>query len=231
MYDREHCKITVKDGGITAVYDNTVAAENALRDVIAAEVIVEDIEEVPPYIFGGKQGIVHITFGDGVVKIAPAACSACRNLKSVCFAESVVSIGEVAFSRSGIEVFEAGQGLRIIGRGACFGCPDLKEIVLNKYLVLVGEMAFAFCPKLSSLVLEIRQSCSVSANAFHGSLNNYGVRAYIASAFGGTNKKVVSGDTTLHRRPYVQRKMKLKGKEKERLENILNLKKTRKPSK
>ena len=223
MYDRESCKITICDAGVTTVCYDTVAAENVLRDVSAAKVIVEELEEVPSFIFEGKLGVAHITFGDGVFKISAAACSACKNLKSIELSDDVVSIGEAAFSRTGIESFKRGKGLRIISRAAFLGCPSLQEIDLNRNLVGIGEMAFAFCPKLDVVSFAFGKDCVVSANAFHNSLNNYGVRVYIAKNINRKEGALESGDALLRRQPYNQRRAKKKGKEAERLNSILAL--------
>ena len=61
----------------------------------------------------------------------------------------VVSIGDYAFSSSGLESITIPDSVKIIGIEAFSNCKNLKTVVLGKNVETIGYSAFYSCPNLS----------------------------------------------------------------------------------
>ncbi|MDE6559566.1 MAG: leucine-rich repeat domain-containing protein, partial [Muribaculaceae bacterium] len=77
--------------------------------------------------------------------IGDAAFNGCKNLETVTIPEGVTSIGDNAFSGSGIKEIEIPGSVTTIGNGAFSGCENLEEVILPAYgrLESIGEGAFS----------------------------------------------------------------------------------------
>jgi hypothetical protein len=72
-------------------------------------------------------------------------------LQSVTLPESLTSIGDLAFSGSGIESITLPEGLTSIGDSAFYSSSGLTSITLPEGLTSIGDSAFMNCSKLTAI--------------------------------------------------------------------------------
>lgn len=78
----------------------------------------------------------------GCVAIGNKGLSAFEDMVVVTLPEGVELIGDFAFTRTGIEKFEAPSTLKAIGERAFFACARLAQVTLNQGLERIGGNAF-----------------------------------------------------------------------------------------
>lgn len=84
----------------------------------------------------------HYAVHDGCEVIEKKAFANHSELVSVELPQTIVVLGDYAFSYSGLERFVAPRDLRSIGDYAFFRCHDLESVELNDGLVVIGDNAF-----------------------------------------------------------------------------------------
>ena len=87
-----------------------------------------------------------VTLGESITRVPKNAFSSCIALKSINL-DKVTSVGDYAFSESGIESADLSYATEI-GEYAFVYCDRLSEISLADGVV-IGEGAFAYCPALT----------------------------------------------------------------------------------
>ena len=83
-----------------------------------------------------------------VVDIYKYAFAKCKSVKKVVLPESLVCIGEYAFSESSLTEIELPNGLKEIGRRAFGDCNNLKRVDIPDSVEKLGDSAFAYCQNL-----------------------------------------------------------------------------------
>ena len=108
---------------------------------------------IPDYIDGTqpwkKKDVEEIRFEGGITSIGAYAFYGMESVKDITLSNSVESIGDYAFSRTGIEQLFLSESVVSLGKGAFAECLSLTELYLgtdeNSKLELIGEEAFVGC--------------------------------------------------------------------------------------
>lgn len=117
----------------------------------------------------------HITIPGTVFDIGEHAFTDCLNLKSITLEEGIGSIGNYAFSYTGLRqvvipdsvtflgtsafgaceslgIVYIGDGIATISPNAFNNCPNLASVRLPKYLTSIGNGAFNMCDKIREII-------------------------------------------------------------------------------
>ena len=92
---------------------------------------------------------------NGLTSYIDGAFGSCKNIKRVDIPESVIIIGEKAFSYcTNLETVSFGQNskLQTIGDGAFAGCTSLKEIEIPASITVLYLSAFSECDNLKTII-------------------------------------------------------------------------------
>lgn len=130
-------KVTINEINYALNIDQATVLSSSLKD---------DIEIVIPskINYGGKDYMV-TAIGNG-------AFYGFEKLINVSLPESVISIGEYAFSRcNSLERINFPQALNIIGFRAFFGCSNLKKVELSDDMDEIDNRAFEDCTSLENI--------------------------------------------------------------------------------
>lgn len=110
----------------------------------------ENIESFGIYVFSGS-GLRSAVLPEGLTALGEQVFIDAGNLTSVTLPSTLQTIGDGAFSNTGLEEISLPEGLTGIGSYA-FGAAPLKEIALPESLEEIGSYAFRQCP-LESVAL------------------------------------------------------------------------------
>ena len=124
-----------------------------------------DFESQPWFLY--QQEIENIVVAEGVTTIAPHAFSGCWPLDAVSLPAGLTSIGEGAFSGSGLKEISLPTSLTSIGKSAFAFCGELEEITIPNKISTVEESTFAGCHDLTTVNLP-PMLVSIGDNAFSG---------------------------------------------------------------
>ena len=94
-----------------------------------------------------------VTIADGVEAIPDGTFDGCSNLESIILPNSVKTIGENAFSRSGVKVMRLGNNIKKIGRSA-FMDSKLEELYIPAATTEIGDMALMGTSYLKKLEVD-----------------------------------------------------------------------------
>ncbi|MDR0873183.1 MAG: leucine-rich repeat domain-containing protein [Prevotellaceae bacterium] len=97
--------------------------------------------------------LVSVSIPNSVITIGEMAFSQCDKLTEIIIPNSVTSIGKSAFSSSGIQKVTIPNSIITIGDMAFSGCASLQEIVIPNSVISIGEWAFEGCYVLTKVVL------------------------------------------------------------------------------
>ena len=89
----------------------------------------------------------------GGKSVAARAFQFCDGIKRVTLADSITSIGELAFTGGTFEYIDMGNGVTSIGYGAFEDSENLSEVIVSEKLVSLGDMAFYGCISLKELTI------------------------------------------------------------------------------
>ena len=95
---------------------------------------------------------------NGLTSYIGGAIGSCKNIKRVDIPESVIIIGEKAFSYcTNLETVSFGQNskLQTIGDGAFAGCTSLKEIEIPASITVLYLSAFSECDNLKTIICHV----------------------------------------------------------------------------
>ena len=183
MESKKNSRLRWMLGVLCMLYAGSMFADEALIDDIVYEirddgtakllstyaavtsvVIPETIEfegksyvltEISERAFGHQLDLVSVTIEMPLEAIPVECFIGCMKLSSVNLPETVVSIGDYAFSNcqalTDLDFFPA--NLKYVGAGAFSGCSGLKEIAIRKGLEY-GDNAFGNCSGATSMIIE-----------------------------------------------------------------------------
>ena len=150
--------------------------------------IPDSVTEIGNYAFALCKGIEHVYLGENTTSLGVEAFSMCKSLMSVspveqlktiqdkaflrCASltghidlESVVELGEAAFSETGITSVSLGDGLKEIERDVFRSCHSLQSMEFSDGIVSIEDNAFYDCTRLTDVVLP-STVCSIGSNSF-----------------------------------------------------------------
>ena len=165
------------------------------------------IQAIAAETFSGCSALSSVTISEEVdlYEIGDQAFYGCKALKSIQLPDCVTSIGEMAFSTSGLQSFNIPANLCEMGKGAFASCSSLTDVTASdtdpwmgdsglvideeaflscKNLVSVqlsvatsyiGERAFKDCQKLSNPISIPKRVDTIGDEAFSGCYNLQGV--------------------------------------------------------
>ncbi len=105
--------------------------------------------------FGGNDDLEQVTIPKTVTDIAYNAFYNCVNLSTVSFEANseLKSIGNCAFTYSGVTALKLPLNVTSIGRSAFMGCSKLATVTLSDSLEGIDSLTFSNCVKLTSITI------------------------------------------------------------------------------
>ena len=98
--------------------------------------------------------VIPATYNDLPVKeIGKNAFSNDRNLRNVSIPNSIIIIGDFAFSYTNLESVTIPDSVTTIGDSAFGSCGNLVSIKIPNSVINVGEYAFAYCSRIKEVIL------------------------------------------------------------------------------
>ena len=108
-----------------------------------------------------------LAYFTGLTSIGDNAFNSCQYLASITIPKSVTSIGQEAFSSSGLNSISIPNNVITIGVSAFNGCIDLISVKMGKKVSDIGDEAFNGCSSLTSITLPYMLE-SIGNKAFYG---------------------------------------------------------------
>ena len=105
---------------------------------------------------------------NGTRVIADSAFNGCDSLTNITIPNSVISIGDYAFSGCGLTSITIPAGVTSIGESAFEWCDSLTNATIPSSVTSIGEGAFAYCDSLTSITVDNQNQyyCSIDGNLF-----------------------------------------------------------------
>lgn len=98
--------------------------------------------------------ITSFTFGDEVENIPAYLCYNMQNLTSVVLPNSVIRIGNQAFSNcTGLTSTNIPNSVTTIKENAFYNCSSLTSIKIPNSVISIGKQAFMYCAQLMSVII------------------------------------------------------------------------------
>ena len=167
--------------------------------------IPSTVTTIGQYAFQGQSKLLNVVFGEGI-KLATIDnyvfqnCTLLGSNDDFKVPSSVTSIGNFAFSGTGIKSLTLSSNVSSIGTNAFEKCLNLATVTINSSKLSIGKAAFNGCVKLSDVSLPEGLS-TIGNNAFAGtairnitipsSVVTIGEQAFKDSSLGGNDGKII----------------------------------------
>lgn len=92
-----------------------------------------------------------MTIGGTVTEICDQAFDECSNLKEIIIPNSVVNIGERAFSNCGLTNITIPNSITTLSDYTFYGCSALTSVTIGESVKEIGRSAFSGCDALASI--------------------------------------------------------------------------------
>ena len=99
--------------------------------------------------------ILSVEIRNGVTSIGSMAFSGCKKLSSVSFPDSLTTVRDEAFSKSGLISIVIPDSICTLGRGVFFNCYRLQRVVWSDSLREIPYGTFAICSALNDISIPI----------------------------------------------------------------------------
>ena len=103
--------------------------------------------------FYQSRNMKKVVLGKSVEKIMAYAFDSCDKLTGMQLPESLVEIGECAFSATSITWIAIPDKVTTVGRAAFMSCSELASATIGKGLTTIGDEMFASCSALKSITV------------------------------------------------------------------------------
>ena len=138
-----------------------------IRSQITSFVFGNNVEYIPIKLCYGMENITSIRIPNSVVTIGESAFSNCYDLTFVTIDIGVASIGDCAFERCfGLTSITIPNSVTSIGDWAFAYCEGLTSITIPNSVTSIGNSAFTGCSGLTSLTIP-NSVTSIGDDAFH----------------------------------------------------------------
>lgn len=134
-------------------------AKNTAIDFYVGDELVRNLEipagsDIKPYVFAGM-AFDKVTFldGEGKISVGEYAFAYDTRLRELEFAGGISSLGEMAFTGTGVESVTLPEDLRSIGPRLFRGCSRLRKVVFPHNLEYLPYQTVDYCPKLEQLII------------------------------------------------------------------------------
>ena len=147
----------------------------------------KDIKEI-------RRKIESIVIPESVVRIGNYAFSGCKNLTTITIPDSVTSIGKMAFyGCSGLTAIAIPDSVTSIGESAFEGCQNLTAITIPDSVTSIGESAFSWCKNLTTITIPDSVT-SIGKDAF------YNCEKLTIHAYAGSYAEKYAKENKIHSR-------------------------------
>lgn len=117
--------------------------DDAFANTALKSIDVPDGVSLGKGVFRGCSNLEKFILPKNIKEIPESSFSGCKSLRNIDISESVTSIGDYAFSGTGLEKINFPKKLSTIGSGAFASCENLKEIIVPDSVTVIGNEAFA----------------------------------------------------------------------------------------
>lgn len=97
--------------------------------------------------------VKQLNLGEGITTICNDAFRGYGKLSDVTLPQSLVEIGDQAFSYTSLKVVRMPDNIEKIGKNAFSGCTDLEELHISPNIKVIPQGSFEDCSKLKEIIL------------------------------------------------------------------------------
>ena len=117
--------------------------------------IGKNVNKLPVNLFNSAPKITEVAFESGcqLSNLPESTFDGCKYLSKITLPDSLTSIGNYAFRKTGMSGIVLPDGVSEIGSDAFANCESLEEITLSKELTALGSGAFSGCTILSEITI------------------------------------------------------------------------------
>lgn len=148
--------IKCSDGTITNIPDIIKnLPEGTYTVTVTGEITEEDLKNIVKAILSNENAnvILDMTSATGLTRIPDNMSQGADNLVGIMLPQGVTSIGENAFSRSGLSEIVMPDSLAEIGDYAFYECTGLTSVIIPDGVTTIGKEAFMNCSSLKTMTI------------------------------------------------------------------------------
>ena len=148
--------IKCADGTITNIPDIIKNLPEGTHTVtVTDEITEEDLKNIVKAILSNENAnvILDMTSATGLTRIPDNMSQGADNLVGIMLPQGVTSIGENAFSRSGLSEIVMPDSLAEIGDYAFYECTGLTSVIIPDGVTAIGKEAFRNCSSLKTMTI------------------------------------------------------------------------------
>ena len=149
IFARQNLTVFDVPSSITTVSSYAFSGCNYLERINS----FENIQHIEPNAFFGCESHITISLNSSLTKIDDGAFNYFAGLEMIDIPNSVITIGDNAFSSSGLHSINWGNSVDTIGSSAFASCKNLNEVEIPNTVSYIGQRAFQYCDYLVSLTV------------------------------------------------------------------------------
>ncbi|MBR6986061.1 MAG: leucine-rich repeat protein, partial [Ruminococcus sp.] len=148
LFDSQNIKYT--DGEYDGVYYSLGNKNYNTVPYSLKQIVITGGTTIPERCFQNFIGLEQVVLPDTITEIKEFAFFNCQNITNIDIPESVLSIDNNAFYRTGLSTFSFPDSVKIISEGVLGECKDLTTVSCASDITEIDSAAFVNCAKLSS---------------------------------------------------------------------------------